>query len=412
MNKNEFTYQDLSGQTRLRRYVLVAIAIVGLIVALLVVFGGSKIAENAAESQKFTVVAQGAAPTLSVPTNTPAPTNTPTTVPTPTLDPCPMQPERWTLNLQKDASGNIYRNNYRMLTPICAYDNLLPWLAFTMTIQNGYSIEEAAHLLGLQDHPYFSGFRYKDEDIPQKYVMWFWLQAEESIPVRRIWYLSTMQYRMDTKFWVYNSETGDYTPNKFVMYGCTPNVRAGVRDGLGSEEIVFFPMVCAIMKFYPGVQDLYMLHTLPDGREIPNTQKGFIPHPHWAFNDNPLVGGGHNYAKPDQPAYATLLFYAYTGDGQWWYIGEDDRFEIRSFISVESMKNNIEFFHEFQPELPIWDIQWLKDTYGIEPRPLPERVEDYAARREQDPKVIEAGMEAFNYSRQQRDRYDEKYLKK
>lgn len=410
MNKNEFTYQDLSGRTRLRRYVVAAIAIVGLIAALVVVFGGMEIAESTAEAQKITAIAQGQAPTLSVPTNTPAPTNTPTAVPTPTLDPCPMQPERWTLNLQKDASGNIYRNNYRMLTPTCAYDNLLPWLAFTMAIQNGYSVEEAAHLLGLQDHPYFSGFRYKDEDIPQKYVMWFWLQAEESIPVRRIWYLSTMQYRMDSRFWFYSSETGDYNDFKFVMHGCTPNVRAGVRDGLGNQEEVVFPMVCSILKFFPGVQAAYILHKMPDGSEVPNVDPNFIPHPDWAFSTE--GGGGHNYARPGQPAYATLLFYAYTGDGQWWYIGEDDRFELRGFISVESMKNNIEFFHEFQPELPVWDIQWLKDTYGIEPRPLPERVEEFIERATNDPVLRAASKEAFNYSRLQRDRYDEDHLKK
>ncbi len=81
MNKNEFTYQDLSGRTRLRRYVVAAIAIVGLIAALVVVFGGMEIAESTAEAQKITAIAQGQAPTLSVPTNTPAPTNTPTAVP-------------------------------------------------------------------------------------------------------------------------------------------------------------------------------------------------------------------------------------------------------------------------------------------------------------------------------------------
>jgi len=361
-------------------------------------------AETAAPAPTFT-------PTLAVPTNTPAPTFTPTIPPTPTPDPCPSQPERWTLNLQKDASGNIYRNNYRLLTPTCAYDNLMPWLAFTMAIQNGYSPEEAAHLLGLQDHPYFSGFRY-NEGIPQKYVYWFHLQAEESIPVRGLWYLSTMQYPLTSRFWVYNNQTGDYTPNKFVMHGCTPNVKAGLRDGLGNEEIVYFPMVCSILKFFPGAQDRYVLHKLPDGSEAPNVQVGYIPNPEWAFNDDPNIGGGHNYAKPGQPAYATLLFYAYTGNGQWWYLGEDDRFELRSFISVESMKNNIEFFHEFQPELLVWDIQWLKDTYGIEPRPLPERAEETIQRFKSDADLSAAGDEAFRIGYEYRLQYSEKNLKK
>ena len=169
-------------------------------------------------------------------------------------------------------------------------------------------------------------------------------------------------------------------------------------------------MVCSILKFFPGAQDFYVLHKLPDGSEAPNVQVGYIPAPDWAFN--PKAGGGQNYAKPGQPAYATLLFYAYTGNGQWWYLGEDDRFELRSFISVESMKNNIEFFHEFQPELPVWDIQWLKDTYGIEPRPLPERAEDYLARRKTDPSVAEKGMQAFRIAAEQRDRYNEDKLKK
>ena len=402
MNHNKLTHAD-----RLRRF---AAAVIVVIAAILLASCSPQAEQRmpaAAQEQTATVTV----PTdTAVPTNTPAPTSTPTPVPTPTLDPCPMQPERWTFNLQKDTSGNVYRNNYRMLTPTCAYDNLLPWLAYAMMIQNGYSMEEAARTLGLDDHPYFNGFRYK-EGVPPKYVYWFHLQAEEDLYRRALWGLYGSAIPTDTRLWLYNRESGDYTPNKFVIHGCTPNVRAGVRDGLGNEEIVYFKAVCSILKFFPGYQSSYLLIKMPDGNEYPNVGVQTLPNDEMAFTKGPH-GGGQNYAKPNQPAYASLLFFAYTGDGRWWYLGEDNRFELRSYISVESMNSSIEFFHDLQPQMPVFDIQWLKDTYGIEPRPLPERAEEAIQRFENDPVLSENADKAYLYRRDYAAVYLDENLKK
>ncbi|WP_322507419.1 hypothetical protein [Anaerolinea sp.] len=343
------------------------------------------------------------------PTPTPEPTSTPAPTPTPTVDPCATQPERWTFSLQVyPISKQPYPNYWMNPSTACALKNLEPWIAFSMMIQNGYSIQEAAQTLGLEDNPYLAPLK---EGKPQKYVRWFGIEEQKvdgfNLPGRYYWWLPSMYLPVDVRFYYFDADTDRYEA-RLVLWGCARNVNAKLADGVSPEaQKVVFQAVCAVRKYYPGVQSSWWEQDLPEGTAGGFTRK-HIPGKRAFEPDETQYGEGVHAAKPDQPAYAGMLYYAYIGDGQWYYIGEDNAFDLMGFDSVEEMEAALQRNLELVPGSQVWDLQWLKQTYGVDARPVPQEYRTMLDHYKSDPAFKALVDKALEIQGEYSDRYEDK----
>ncbi len=193
-----------------------------------------------------------------------------------------------------------------------------------------------------------------------------------------------------------------------MLWGCARNVTAEVADGVSPElPKVTFQAVCAVRKYYPGVQSYWWEMDFPEGTAGGLTRK-FIPGKRAFEPKYKQYGEGVHGAKPDQPAYAGMLYYAYIGNGQWYYIGEDNAFDLVGFDSVEEMEAALQRNLELVPGSQVWDLEWLKQTYGVDARPVPQEYKTGFDRYQSDSAFKALVDRALEKQKESLDRYSQK----
>ena len=134
---NFFTYTDLAGKRRLRSYVVVAIAVLTL---LFLLAGGMAIWR----AQEFRTAEIPRTPHLEA---IPMEATEEPVIPPPTEEPCASNPAEWSL------VDIPLSENYKRLSPACAYEGLERTVAWVLAIHAGYSRSEATEALGFDAIP-------------------------------------------------------------------------------------------------------------------------------------------------------------------------------------------------------------------------------------------------------------------
>lgn len=312
-------------------------------------------ATNPARQSEAALPSETAVLPTDTPVPSPTPTETPAPTPTATQDPCPSTPERWSFSTLRD-NGFDVSSNWMGLSPACAFKNLEPWIAFTMLIQNGYSIREAATMTGVP------------VDQTQPKMLREFLVGEDLYPEKVYWYLPGMNIPPDMRTWQFDADTHRYDA-RLVLWGCARKTWVWISNGdYGELDVQPVFTICAVRKYLPGKEDAYQEFEREDG----STARAFRE---WAFPGAVTMSeefNKNNKIERGKPGYYTTLFYAYMGNGQWYYIGEDIKFDCGQFDTLEDLETNVRITDEFTRDLPVWDLNWLKERYGFEPRPLPQ----------------------------------------
>src|SRR5271157_635581 len=320
MNKlrDILTYQaGLSGKRRLRLYVQAALLIiVALVVILAVVLYQQGQARKAMTATKPVVMESTSTPAATV--TAPA---TQISALTPIANACPTDPSKW--NLLEPAPGN----QYDRIDPPCVYDGLGRTVAWALAIQMGYSRGEANDLLG------------------------FSFDASKNNPAMVV--LPNVTILTEDNFSVTQVEL-NFTPMKleFTEWSVTPDgepaVTASILGCFRTASVVGnalkdwgdgYPIICVLAE---------------------DTQAG--------YHVESL--GGHLYTDEVKANRVDSLFGS-TSEGRWVWLGNEAGVYIdQSGIGQAALQKGYQIYSGAY-QAPTWNSQWLKDTFGIQPKPLP-----------------------------------------
>lgn len=320
MNKlrDILTYQaGLSGKRRLRLYVQATLLIiVALVVILAVVLYQQGQARKAMTATKPVVMESTSTPAGTV--TAPA---TPISALTPVGNACPTDPSKW--NLVEPAPGN----QYDRIDPPCVYDGLGRTVAWALAIQMGYSRGEANDLLG------FSFDASKNNPaviaLPNVTILTYsnWIVAQIGL------YSTPMN--LEFTEW---SITPDGEPAVTAsIQGCfrTASVVGNELKDWGDG----YPVICVVAE---------------------DTQAG--------YSVNSL--GGHLYTAGIK-ANRVLSLFGSTSEGRWVWLGNEAGINVdQSGIDQAALQKGYQDYSEAY-QTPTWSSQWLKDAFGIQPKPLP-----------------------------------------
>ena len=309
---------DVSGHRKLRTYVKGAL----FILAALIVFLAIALYQQA-QARKGMAAARPLAvePTSAFAVAAPAVTQTSTL--TPVVKACSTDPSEW--NLVEPAPGN----QYDRIDPACVYAGLGRTVAWSLAIQMGYSREEANDLLG------FSFDASKNN--PAMVVL-----SDATILTYSNWSvapvgLDSAPTNPEFTEWVVTPD-GEPAVTDLIL-GCFRTesvVGIGIKDwGDG------YPVICVVAE---------------------DTQTGY----HVNFLDGHLYAGGMNKANRE------LSLFGYVSDGRWVWLGNEADVDVdQSGISQDALQKGYQAYSEaFQA--PTWNAQWLKNTFGISPKPIPD----------------------------------------
>jgi len=295
-------------------------------------------------------------PPASTATQTPLPTSTPTATatwtPVPTEDAralqvrevlqriegCERDPALWKL----EELPNTYKAWYRIVEPPCVVDGLGRAVAWYMLVYaGGYTFEEAAQALGLERFPVL--YAAKGTQWPFKTPKGVWQAANANI----IYYPGIREWLTD--------ENGEVRLPIFIPKGCyyARHLQGGIwrnwQDWYGAP----FEFQCYL------VADEWR-HTIvvqKDGEDAV------------AFDLSTT-----DVATRIRHTYV----FAYDRERGWYLLGAyitDDRFsytpEELGISSWPLTTDHQEVARLWGREDVIWDAQWLADTWGLEPQPLP-----------------------------------------
>jgi len=139
--QDQLTYADLAGRRRLRRYVIAAVFILGLIAVLFGWSGWQRVRARTREVPAETVIEDEFAGFVTAPENITIPA-------TPEAVDCPTYPGAWDLL-------EVYPgDNYQRIEPNCVYEGLSQAVAWHMLERLGYTKREAAEQLRLPEIPW------------------------------------------------------------------------------------------------------------------------------------------------------------------------------------------------------------------------------------------------------------------
>lgn len=323
---DDLTYRDLAGKRRLRNYVKAALAIVAALFILYVAI-------------LFWVKMDRAAavpPLLVIPTRTPAfvalhrtqdgVTRTP--APTATPEACPSDPTSWKM------LDVLPGDNYKRIEPACVYDGLGRTVAWALAVNMGYTGAEAAQALGF-------------ENIPQARI------AEVNILTNSEGPLSVPVVvrppHPDYASWRFDRNKKPYTV--FGLHGCfrTATIVGNRVEQWGDG----YPVICVATQDY-------------------------VSNASYTFSSL----GEHNYAttegKPIHHRY--FAFFGYSGTtnaslgGEWTWLGRWR--DLSEDIYPAGVSDEYKLFSELFGA-PLWNAEWLEQTYGLSMRPLPENWQSF-----------------------------------
>jgi len=270
------------------------------------------------------------------PTNTPPPTATFTPSPVPTATPVPVtkvdklleeinncekDPANWTLTDQHQWQWKV------LSEPKCALTGLSQAVAWHIATRSmGYTADEAAQALG-----------YPEGQWPWAPSRTWWTMFATAGkwgwgPVTIYFLPSAREWKVDAKG---NLVGVTLTPHGCYRANSEENGRVVWWDKYG------FPFTIGCF-FYEDFNSDYTVWQLPSG----------------------AVGD-----EEDKPSRVAVLF-AYSPESGWVYLGRINDKKMGSLLSEVNTENDYAVVQK-NWGIPLWNTQWVTETWGLEPRPLP-----------------------------------------
>ncbi|MAT96663.1 MAG: hypothetical protein CL608_05925 [Anaerolineaceae bacterium] len=308
---NFFTYTDLAGKRRLRSYVVIALVALGL---LLMLGGGMAIwrahefrTADIPRTPHLEAIQEESTEVPPVPTETPAP--------------CASNPAEWSL-LDIPLS-----ENYKRLSPACAYAGLERTVAWVLAIHQGYSRAEATEALGFDAIP-------METEIGSVQIL---TDRDGPLPID----LLTVPALPDLQQWSIDRNRKPAT--SLVLRGCfrTETVAGNERDDWGNG----FDLICVVSQDTETAYGIMQLGA------------------------KTFTGGDGSLS-----ASRTFLLFGYRA-GEWFWLGwradggrmsyEEAGLDVGLAASDREMMSSL-------MSLPVWNATWLEAVYGLDIQPLPE----------------------------------------
>ena len=308
---NFFTYTDLAGKRRLRSYVVIALAALGLLLLL----AGAMAIWRANEFRTSDIPRT---PHLEV---LPEETLEAPPVPTATHEPCASNSAEWSL-LDIPLS-----ENYKRLSPACAYAGLERTVAWVLAIQAGYSRAEATEALGFDAIP-------METEIGSIQVL---TDRDGSLPID----LFTVPALPDLRQWSIDRAKNPAT--SLVLRGCfrTETIAGNERDDWGDG----FDLICVVSQ---DTETAYGIMQL---------------------DENTFAGGDGSLS-----ASRTFLLFGYRS-GEWLWLGwraDGGRMSYEEAgLDVDLAASDREMMSSLLG-LPVWNAAWLEAVFSLEAQPLPD----------------------------------------
>ncbi len=312
---------------------------------------------------KQTLLTPPTSSSVSLATNTPAPTATDTPIPTATWTPAPTQdplaakrqtllqainecekdPSKWTFSdLYPEYPGGAWK---KIESPECVMVSLGRAVAWLMLVYGGYTFDEAAQALGFERFPVLYPSR-DGAGFPFRTLKGVW-QANFDYFI----------YHPEVRMWLTDEEGNPVLPT-FTPRGCyrARHLLRGVwqdwREWYNAPYLVQCYLYGDETRFYWIVQR---------GDEI------------------------HRFDMPGMdvsPKIRQSYLFGYDPDRGWYLVGgfiSDERF----YYTPDELKTS-----EWPPasdyqdmvrlwgrEDIVWNAEWIKEVWGLEPKPAPENIE-------------------------------------
>ncbi len=327
---NFFTYTDLAGKRRLRAYVVIAIAVSTL---LLLLAGGMAIWR----ANEFRTADIPRTPHLEALTEEAIEASP---VPTATEEPCASNSAEWSL-LDIPLS-----ENYKRISPACAYEGLERTVAWVLAIHEGYSRAEAAEALGFDAIP-------METQISSIQML---TDRDGPIPID----LLTIPALPDLRQWSIDRNRKPAT--SMILRGCfrTETVTGNEHDDWGDG----FDLICVVSQ---DTETAYGIMQL---------------------GEKTFTGGDGSLS-----ASRTFLLFGYS-EGEWLWLGwraDGGRMSYAGVgLDVDLAASDREMMSSLLG-LPIWNAAWLEAVHGLEVQPIPDNWQTAT-----DPIVRDAILAAIN----------------
>jgi hypothetical protein len=306
--QDHFTYADLAGRRRLRRYVIAAVLILGFILVLFGWAGWRRARGRTREVPPETANHDQFAGLVAAPENIPI-------FSTPEAVGCPTHPESWDLR-------EVYPgDNYKRIEPNCVYEGLSRAVAWHLLERSGYTKLEAAEQLGLPEIPW---------EPAQSITGLTNTKGPMVIPLEMEW-ASHPSFRT----WVVDAE--GHPALAYSLRGC---YRTRVIVGNRTESWGRYPVICVLAYDRdPGwtVTELGELHFSVD-------------------------------LTAELPPRRFALF-GYAGE-RWVLLGELRDRQVTMEESSPAFQERAQVTERYGT-VP-WDTAWLEATFGLTMHPLPD----------------------------------------
>lgn len=308
---NFFTYTDLAGKRRLRSYIVLALVILGL---LLLLVGGMAIGR----AHEFRTAELPRTPHLEA---LPVEITAEPAIPIPTEEPCASNPSEWSL------PDMPLSENYKRLSPACAYKGLEHTVAWVLAIHEGYSRAEATEALGFDAIP-------METEIGSIRIL---TDRDGPLPID----LLTVPALPDLRQWSIDRNRKPAT--SLVLHGCfrTETIAGNEQDDWGDD----IELICVVSQ---DTETAYGIMQL---------------------GENTFTGGEGSLS-----ASRTFLLFGYR-EGAWLWLGwraDGGRMSYaEAGLDVDMAASDREMMSSLLG-LPVWNAAWLEAAYGLEAQPLPD----------------------------------------
>jgi len=308
------TYRPGGSEKRqLRQFVRVGLVILGMLVVAMTIVLVEKAQTNAAMAATRPVVV-GWSPTASA---------TPPAVSMSPAGSCPVDPSQWNLVAVGDGQ------QYDRIEPTCVYDGLGKTIAWVMAAQLGYTRAEANDLLG------------------------FSTAGDQGGPAMASMSSVTILTYGDKR----QQEIGVY------YFPPTPDFAEWYVAGDGSPAITFSILGCFRRTTVSGLEAVDWDENYSVVCVLPQDTRA-------GFHVRSL--GGHLYTEQVDRPFRALALFGYIGEGRWIWLGDEAGIRVdQSGLSQDDLQTGYQDYAGLFGT-PVWDSQWLEDSFGIQMENLPE----------------------------------------
>ena len=338
--RDHLTYPDLAGKRKLRRYVLAALLLIGLVLAL---FGWAQLQRSQVRAEVFATPR----PVSEVEVQ-PVALSSPTARPEPTpVAGCPENPEEW------EFVDVFPGDNYKRIEPACVYESLAKTVAWHILEFMGYTKPEAAELLGFVDGNGVSAGN-SVSALP-------WQPTHEITGLTNtrgpMTILLTRDWAAHPDYFHWTVDADGHPGVVYSLHGC---YRARTITGNQVEYWGTYPVICVVaLDRAPG----WVVHVLNVRMDTSETR--------------------FTVDMTGQAPLRRFLLFGYTG-ASWVLLGEhqDQQVFLEDAGDISQEREQVTGRYGTVP----WDAAWLEATFGLTMRSLPAGWQTFGA----DPNAIQA----------------------